>query len=70
MAKEELKLKTPGWISFVIACVIFALGHLIFTGSMPGAAGALKWWNILILLLLWGAVSACLEAFVSRKKKS
>jgi hypothetical protein len=68
MAKEELKLKTPGWISFIIACIILILGHLIFTGSVPGATGALRWWNVLILLLLWGAVSAGLEAFVSRKK--
>jgi|GEM_PF-4394095 len=68
MATEGLKPKTPGWISFVIACVIFFLGHLLFTGSTLGAAGALRWWNILILLLLWGAISACLEALANRKK--
>ena len=66
--QKEKKMKVSGWISFIIACVIFLLGHLLFTGSIPGAAGALKWWYLVILLVLWGAVSAGLEAIASRKK--
>jgi len=67
MVKQK-DLKAPGWVSFVIACLIFVLGHLMFTGSLPGVAGALKWWSILILFLLWGAASAGLEAILNRKK--
>ncbi len=69
MAEKKVKLKVPGWISFVIACVIFLIGDLVFTGSIPGVTGVFKWWYILILLILWGAVSAGLEAIASRKKK-
>ena len=68
MVKEAEKLKVPGWISFVIACLVFVLGYWMFTGSVPGAAGAVKWWSILILFLLWGAASAALEAIFNRKK--
>jgi len=69
MKTETKKPKTPGWISFVLACVIYVLGYGTLTGSVPGVAGALKWWSILILFLLWGAVSAALEAIVTAKEK-
>jgi len=68
MAETKKGLKVPGWISFVIASVIFVLGYVIFTGSLPGVQGALKWWSIITLFLLWGAVSAALEAIFNRKK--
>ncbi|HAH07583.1 MAG TPA: hypothetical protein DCM05_13865 [Elusimicrobia bacterium] len=47
-----------GWVSFVIAGLIYVAGYRVVTGEMPGAAGALKWYSVVSLLLLWGAVSA------------
>jgi len=66
---QKEKAKSSGWASFIIASIIFILGHWVFTGTLPGISGATKWWSILILFLLWGAVSAAMEAISNRKKK-
>jgi hypothetical protein len=66
MQKE--KVKSSGWGSFIIASILFIMGYWVFTGTLPGISGAIKWWSILILLLLWGAVSAAMEAISNRKK--
>ena len=48
-------------MSFVIACVLTLIVHAIIAGSMPGAAG-IKWWDVVILFLMWGAVDAAIKA--------
>lgn len=52
-----------GWVSFFIAGALFVAGYRVFTGEMPGAAGALKWYSVVSVLLLWGAVSAAMSKF-------
>lgn len=47
-----------GWLSFIIACVIYVIAYTLIAGEPPGVAGSLHWWSIVVLILLWGAVSA------------
>ncbi|MBI5243046.1 MAG: hypothetical protein HY922_05080 [Elusimicrobia bacterium] len=63
---SEESPKSGGWLSFIIACVIYVIGYRLISGNMPGAAGALHWWSIIVLLLLWGAVEAAFAKFKRR----
>ncbi len=47
-----------GLISFIIAGLIYIVGYWLIAGHPPGVKGAMEWWSILILFLLWGAVDA------------
>ena len=69
MASE--KPKTKGWLSFIIAGVMYVIGYRVFTGELPGAQGAVKWWSFLILLFLWGTVDYLMSGkFGSQKGQS
>ena len=59
---ESEKSKSSGWLSFIIAGLIYLGGYWVFTGELPGAAGALKWWTLVILVFLWGAVDYLLSS--------
>ena len=49
------------WVSFILACLIYLIGHAFLTGGTAGAGDVLTWYAVLIVLLLWGAVDAVLK---------
>jgi hypothetical protein len=63
----EDRLRSSGWLSFLIACAVYIAGYWLWTGEPPGVEGTLHWWSIIVLVLLWGAASAALEWLKSRR---
>lgn len=59
-----------GVVSFILACIIYFVGYTIIEGKTPGAGDVVGIVPIIILILLWGAVSAAMEAIKKPKKKN
>lgn len=51
-----------GWISFIVAGLVFVVGYSIAAGHPPGMAGAMEWWAIAILFVPWGAIDTAIKA--------
>ena len=60
---SEASSRSSGWLSFIVACVIYVIGYWVITGAPPGVAGTFHWWSVIVLFLPWGAVSAVLAKF-------
>jgi len=58
-----------GVISFILAGIIYFVGYAIIYGKTPGAGDVIGIAPIIILILLWGAVSAALEAIKKPQNK-